>query len=421
MKSADHLKRLQRRLTAVYALAMTIGLLGFGNFLLNSYLDAQREEVAAELLLAANQAASAVAYGEEDVVDTSGYDEHELAEEYPQLWIVGWDESEEAGYSILAGPAENYYNVDLFQELDAVIDGSNRYMYSFWDDDAEQVGAYVRGVPITYSDGYLGYAAALAVIDPEALVFGYSDFRLRVIVSSIALLAVSSLLGYIVAGRSMRPARESLEQQERLIADAAHELRTPVARIKAVAEGGIAGDEPAGEALQRVAKVADSASGLVDDLLVLARMDAGNEQLATEKFRLDLLVEAVADNFDAITIEAVPTIMQGDPNLIKRAVVNLIGNAVEHGRAEQADTEIRVTVFPVQVIVTDSGPGVDPELGDRLFERFQSGNQSSGHGLGLAIVKWIMQAHSGAVNITASEQGGTAAALIFPASQAPAR
>lgn len=414
VKSDAHLRRLRRRLTLVYALAMLIGLFGFSKFLLASYLEAQENEVAAELLLSANQAARSVGYGSDDSIEVSGYFERELDQEYPQLWILGWDEESEEGYGVYAGPQEDFFpNVYLYEDLDPILTGDNLAMYSIWSYEDDDVGAYARGVPISYPDGELGYVAAVAVIDPEALRTGYDDFRRKVMLSSLGLLLGSAAVGYVMAGRSMRPAQKSLEQQERLIADAAHELRTPVARIKAVAEGGVAGDEPPKAALERVVRVADSASGLVDDLMVLARMDAGKEQLVTEKFRLDLLVETIADDYDGIAIEAVPTVMDGDPNLIKRAVGNLVGNAVKHGRANDPEAAIEITVFPTQVIVKDGGPGIDPKLGDRLYERFQSGSDSSGHGLGLAIVKWIAEAHEGTLEIVPADVGGTKACLVF--------
>jgi len=413
VKTEDHLSRLRWRITLIYALAMTIGLLGFGKFLLQSYLNTQRQEVSAELLLSANKAASAVAYGDDDFVDTEGYFEHDYEKEDPQLWIVAWDDNDESGYTVLAGPDESFFNVSLFEELDSVIEGVNHYMYALQDLDTGQLGAYARGVPITYYNGDTGRAAALAVTEPESVEFGYSDFRAKLILASLGLLVVSALAGYLVAGRSIEPARKSLQQQERLIADAAHELRTPVARILAVSESGIAGDEPAEEALHRVANVAASAAGLVDDLLVLARMDAGNEGLQIERFRLDLLVEAIADNFNNLTVHAIPTVMEGDPALIKRAVSNLVANAVAHGRVNDPDVRIQISVYPTQIVVADDGPGIDPEMLERVFERFQTGKQSGGHGLGLSIVQMIMEAHAGTVDIASGESGGAVFKLIF--------
>lgn len=392
---------------------MTVGLLGFGKFLLQSYLNTQRQEVSAELLLSANKAASAVAYGDDDAVETDGYFEHDYEKEEPQLWIVAWDDNEESGYTVLAGPDENFLNVSLFEELDSVIDGVNRYMYSLEDLDTGELGAYARGVPITYYNGDTGHAAALAITDPGSVEFGYSDFRAKLVLASLGLLVVSALAGYLVAGRSIEPARKSLLQQERLIADAAHELRTPVARILAVSESGIAGDEPAEKALQRVANVAASAAGLVDDLLVLARMDAGSEGLQIERFRLDLLVEAVADNYDDLIVHAIPTIVEGDPGLVKRAVNNLVANAVAHGRGNNPNVQIQISVFPTQVIVSDEGPGIDPALLERVFERFQSGGKSDGHGLGLSIVQLIMEAHAGSVDIVSDDSGATVFRLKF--------
>jgi two-component system OmpR family sensor kinase len=147
---------------------------------------------------------------------------------------------------------------------------------------------------------------------------------------------------------------------------------------------------------------------MVDDMLVLARMDAGRERVGTETLRLDLLAEEVASPHPGVSVESVETVVEGDPGLLRRAISNLVRNAVSHGSAP-----IKVVVYPSRVVVTDSGPGIPEDMLDRVFERFQTGPNSRGHGLGLPIVRWIAEAHGGTVTARNRPEGGAEVTIIL--------
>ena len=203
-----------------------------------------------------------------------------------------------------------------------------------------------RGVALTDNEGDPFRAAVIAIADTNDFLAGNDGFTTRVILIVTSFFVLTTGGGYLLAGRSMRPTAVALEQQERLIADAAHELRTPVARIRAAAEGGLAADEPPDEALERVVTLSGDAGQAIDDLLTLARMDAGRQEVSRESLRLDLLAEAVADRYEEVSVEAVPTVVEGDASLLGRAIDNLLRNAVQHGRREDPATPITVTVYP---------------------------------------------------------------------------
>ncbi|MCP4249966.1 MAG: HAMP domain-containing histidine kinase [bacterium] len=251
--------------------------------------------------------------------------------------------------------------------------------------------------------------AAIAVVDRYDFYADHDRLTNRVMIAAAFLVGAAAWAGFWLAGRGTRATGAALAQQERLLSDAAHELRTPVAKIRAVAESGMAGDEPPSDALGRVARLGEDAGQMVDDMLFLARLDADREELHKEPLRLDLLVEEVASKLDGVTIEAVETVVDGDAGLLRRAVSNLLRNAASHGGGE-----IKATVYPSRVIVGDRGPGIDPTVAGHLFERFHTGPSSNGHGLGLPIVKWIVEAHGGSIAVTARDGGGTEATLTLP-------
>ena len=406
--SARHLQRLRLRLTIIYAAVMVVALAIFALVVINADRRVRSSEMDADLLATAQLGAAALFFEEDELV-VERFIEEDLAFSYPQLWVVRAAGGPDDPVWVAAEPDENFFpEADLEDYARSVLFDENIWSWSLWSPEPD-VDLRVRGVPVRAFEASEVRASVLAVGNLADWMDGHGRLRTIVLLASAALVAGSAGAGYLIAGRGIRPAAESLAQQERLIADAAHELRTPVARIRAVVEGGLAGDETAGEALERVAGVAGDAGFLIDDLLVLARMDAGQQDLDVEPMRLDLLAEQVADTFDGVTVDAVPTVVEADAGLLRRAVANLVANAVRHG-----EPPVAVTVYPNRVVVADAGPGIDPAIRDQLFERFRAGAASSGHGLGLPIVAWIAEAHGGSVAVTDGASGGTVAMLTLP-------
>lgn len=260
-------------------------------------------------------------------------------------------------------------------------------------------------------DGLEARGAVVAVADPGASGRDHDELRTRVLAVAIVLVVVGAAAGWVVADRTTRPVAVALAQQERFLADAAHELRTPIAAIRATAEGPAGDGTDAARRLQRVAALAASASTMADDLLTLARMDAERMELRTEATRLDLLVEAVVNDHPAVRVDAEEVVARVDPALMARAVDNLVRNALDHGGATAA-SPVEVGVGPHGVTVADSGPGL-PE-GVDVFARFGSGSASSGHGLGLPLAQWIAHAHGGDLFAERSATGGARFELQLP-------
>jgi signal transduction histidine kinase len=223
--------------------------------------------------------------------------------------------------------------------------------------------------------------------------------------------------------------------QRRLIADAAHELKTPTAVLVGEAQEALRPDATDAERQQSLSTIARVARGLareVDSLLLLARTDAA---LPAERAPCDLSAlaeEAVAANGPLGTSRGVrlalhrngPALMVGDRAGLFRVVSNLVSNAVLYTKLQsQVEVEVGSRSDRVFLEVRDRGPGVAPENRARIFERFvrleSARNQHpEGSGLGLAIVEQVVQSHGGTVEVENREGGGAIFRVLLPAAPA---
>ena len=208
---------------------------------------------------------------------------------------------------------------------------------------------------------------------------------------------------------------ESERRLRQFLADASHELRTPLTSIRAWAElfrqGAIPAEPAALDALARIEADAARMGVLVEDLLLLARLDQ-HPELRLEEVDLSALVQDVttalaatsSDHAVRVQVEPGSTVL-GDEEALRRVVANLVRNALVH---TPPGTHVRVavlrTVASVQVDVIDDGPGMPDEVARNVFERFyrpDSGRSRAvaGTGLGLAIVRSLTEAHGGQVRL----------------------
>ncbi|GGS04815.1 two-component sensor histidine kinase [Streptomyces aureoverticillatus] len=208
--------------------------------------------------------------------------------------------------------------------------------------------------------------------------------------------------------------------QQRFAANAAHELRTPLAVQRAAAEIGLAGD-PAPERVARIRtkliSVADDSERLIEGLLLLATTEQGSADApGQEPVALDVtareVVAALAEEAErrAVTVEvrAEPLTVHGDGVLLEHLVHNLIANAVRHN---VPGGHVQVTTAPEAVTVTNTGPVIPPDTVTDLFEPFRRLHERThtpgeGAGLGLSIVTAIARAHGGTAEAEANEEGG---------------
>lgn len=237
----------------------------------------------------------------------------------------------------------------------------------------------------------------------------------------------------LIVARSQEQVRalQELDRSRReMLANVSHELRTPLGTILAESTSPPAGARGQREAQRRLAAIAAEAQRLkmlVDDMLDLAVIEAGTLELHLEPTRLSDAVEAAVERLHHASPErevqwdeddaAVDVL--ADWGRLLQVLDNLLSNA---DRFAPVGTPIEVAVHPaesglVAVLVRDHGPGIDPRVRPRLFERFvhgpveDGGPQPAGTGLGLAIVKGIVEAHAGSVEL--EETGGSGASFRF--------
>jgi two-component system OmpR family sensor kinase len=243
--------------------------------------------------------------------------------------------------------------------------------------------------------------------------------------------AVNSMLERIEEAFRAREASE--ERVRRFAADASHELRTPLTSIQGYAElwraGGLRDDGELADAMRRMEQEARRMGALVEDLLLLARLDQ-RRPMQMGEVRLDRLVaDGVADARTVepgrpLDLEAEPVTVTGDEMRIRQVVANLLSNARSH---TPPGTPVHVTVagegVTARLEVADEGPGLDPEAASRVFERFYRADPArsraeGGTGLGLAIVAAIAEAHGGRATVETRPGSGCRFVVTLPAVEA---
>lgn len=248
--------------------------------------------------------------------------------------------------------------------------------------------------------------------------------------------ALNAMLGRIEDAFAASTASE--ERLRRFVADASHELRTPITTIRGYAElhrqGGLEDPDARASAMARTEQEAVRMGRLVEDLLLLARLDQGRP-LDADPVDLGVLATdarddaAVAHPDHPVALDVTPgCTVVGDDHRLRQVVGNLVGNAISH---TPPGTAVTVRVGPaaddathVVLEVADAGPGMPAELAERAFERFARGDVARSRaagstGLGLSIVQAIVAAHGGTVALTSVEGEGTAVRVMLPRQEAP--
>lgn len=247
--------------------------------------------------------------------------------------------------------------------------------------------------------------------------------------------ALLAALSWWLAGRSLRPARAAYAQQRAFVANASHELRTPLTLVRAsadVARRRLHGRDPAtGELLDDVLGECDHMSRLIDDLLLLSKLDASAIALAREPVALPEFLGEIGRLADrlagerglTLTVEAIPPglAVTADPARLRQIVLILVDNALRH---TPSGGSIRLSALgkgrQAAIAVEDTGVGIAPEALPHVFDRFYRADQArtsgvdGGSGLGLAIAKGLVEAQGGTIVLTSEVGAGARAEVTLP-------
>ena len=261
-------------------------------------------------------------------------------------------------------------------------------------------------------------------------------------VNALALRAASGARdGAIVVFHDLTRLRQLEAVRQEFVANVSHELRTPLSLIKSAAEtlldGGRSDPAVTARFLEIIDKNANRLTLVIDDLLLLARLDSGRVELKLEAVELGAAAQDALDDAAMIARargvslhNQVPAgiVANADPERLRQVLANLIDNAIKYGRAD-GNVTLRGQVLAgarVELTVRDDGPGIPAEAKSRIFERFYRvdkarSREQGGTGLGLAIVKNVVQAHGGEVRVESSPGNGTEFFITLPAAKTAGR
>jgi signal transduction histidine kinase len=272
---------------------------------------------------------------------------------------------------------------------------------------------------------------AVAVADQVELEDRYADLITAFVVIAFAALFLVAAGGFFLVRKSTAPIERSIERMRSFMADAAHELKTPITILTTRAEVALQQPREAANyvsALRGVEAEARRMGGIVESLLVLARADAGEQQLDTARIFLDDIavdaagaaqivarqknVEVTVDQFEEAPI-------QGDPTLVRQLIMIVLDNAVKFTDAGgQVHVRVSMREGVPTFSVEDTGIGIKQEELSRVFQRFFRGetarSRTDGAGLGLSIASWIAREHGADVSLSSEPNKGTKVVVTFP-------
>lgn len=277
---------------------------------------------------------------------------------------------------------------------------------------------------------------AVAIADEIEIEDRYSALIGVSVGAAIVALILVGLGGWFVAAKSIEPVDRAVAQMRRFMADAAHELRTPLSVVRSRAEVALQRERNGAEyeeALRGIERESARVGRIVEDLLILARADAGERSIQRQRVFLDDIVLDTAEAAKALAtrrdvriavaeFEEAPIF--ADPMLVRQLVMILLDNAIKFA---ESGTLVQIGVWRAdegaRLSVSDEGPGIPPDQLPHVFERFYRGDAarsragtaaSEGAGLGLSIAQWIAEEHGATIRIDSVVGKGTSVVVQFP-------
>ncbi len=270
---------------------------------------------------------------------------------------------------------------------------------------------------------------------PEAVIIlkQLQEEKIRILVSLALvngiILVIAGGAGYFLAGRTLRPIQEMVDEQNQFISDASHELRTPIATLRAEMEAALlekhVGNQDAKKLIESNLEELGKLQELANSLLQLALHK--KEGSTVEPVILQEVIQAAYKKVAPMAKKKQITFLlpqfigkvKGDENSLVEVFVNLFDNAIKYSASGTTVTvHEEVKKRTAVIAITDQGIGISsgdlPHIFDRFYRADKSRSQAEGHGLGLSIVKKIIIAHNGSIDVKSVYKNGTTFTLTFP-------
>ena len=255
---------------------------------------------------------------------------------------------------------------------------------------------------------------------------GFANLRTGLITGYALLVVVLPVSSFVMARGALAPVRRSYELQQRFVDGASHEFRTPLSVIQGELELALSKSRTPAQYRAAMTVALESAGGLTrltNDLLLLTRADSGELEATFETVSLNDIVdrarEALGVAATRVAIrESEPVTVLGSPELLTRALANVMDNAVKFsGPSGPIEVTLSSTGRVASVLVRDDGPGMTDAESAHAFDRFwraQEARSTPGYGLGLPLVRQILAAHHGRVSIASVVGVGTSVTVTLP-------
>lgn len=277
-------------------------------------------------------------------------------------------------------------------------------------------------------DGFpIGVAQSTISLDQYESTIG--DLRSTLLIAAILGLLIAAAISAVLVQRALDPVRLAMQRQRDFVADAAHELRTPLAIMRSVGELGMNETSPEDQqvTIEQMLAQNNHLTRLVDDLSLLARADSDAVTMQRSQVDLSSLVSGITEEITPLAEEqgvrletesSGHLLVFGDIVRLRQLLLILLDNALKH---TPSGGTVRVVLLPrgsrADLRVIDSGPGIDPDDLPHIFDRFYRADKArsgEGTGLGLAIGRWIVESHGGTIAAGNAEGQGAVFTVTLP-------
>ena len=258
---------------------------------------------------------------------------------------------------------------------------------------------------------------------PDDAAASLSQLRIQYLLALAGATLVATALGWYVAGRELGSMARALEARERFVANASHELRSPLTVIRTEADVTLTDPHATTGELramgEEVLVAADQMDGLLDGLMVLALSERPRREALDLASAVGAAARTVFSEDVRVRLDLGPAAVHGERRMLERLAANLIENGVRYNApGGYVAVSTRAHDGSAVLDVVNSGPQVDPQVAERLTEPFERGGRAhdgGGAGLGLSIVRSVAEAHGGRLTLTPRREGGLAVRVTLPA------